>query len=490
MRRSRAGSSRTPVTADARICPRDRRFADFACRGARTTDPSVAARMEPTTVDTTRPPRTPPELSGSAPRLKIQCAHDPALAAESSTPVLLIGSRRDCQISLQSNEVSAVHCAVVNTGREVVVLDLCSRTGVCVNDQPVQVARLSPGDVLSVGGVRCQVSGESAAADETRSREVPLLNDPLRLSFAGETRELRRLPALVGRRKACDIMVDTPDVSLAHALLLTIDGRPVVFDVGSRSGTYVNQQRIDLAWLADGDVIDIGGEKLTVSWPGPSGPQPACSADGQAAVDDALRTPVGTVLLDFTAAAPAGTCSAELSELRALFGAAAQRLAAVHEKIARLAAELTRREADVSRHEAAFGERQSAQDRRAAEQDELQRTLDGRSAELARAQEELGASRRALDEHRAALEQREAAVAGVEADLAERTRQLAAREQLAQQTAAQIEHFRRALTDVSSALSGGKPDGPAHAGAFGAERLPGPLIQKPIFPRGPASLAG
>lgn len=447
--------------------------------------------MEPTTVDTTRPPRTPPVLSGSAPRLKIQCAHDPALAAESSTPVLLIGSRRDCQISLQSNEVSAVHCAVVNTGREVVVLDLCSRTGVSVNDQPVQAARLFPGDVLSVGGVRCQVSGDPAAAAETPSRDAPALHEPLRLSFAGETRELRRLPALVGRRKACDIMVDTPDVSLAHALLLTIDGRPVVFDVGSRSGTYVNQERIDLAWLADGDVIDIGGEKLAVNWSGPAGPEPAPACDGQAAVNDALRTPVGTVLLDFTASAfPAGTCSAELSELRALFGAAAQRLAVVHEKMARLAAGLTQREADVSRRETGFGERQGAQDRRATEQDELQRTLDGRAAELARAQDELAASQRALDEQRAALEQREAAVARIESELAERVQQLAAREQLAQQTAAQIEHFRRALTDVSSALSGAKPDGAALAGAFAAEHLPGPLIQKPIFSRGPASLAG
>jgi pSer/pThr/pTyr-binding forkhead associated (FHA) protein len=448
--------------------------------------------MEPTTVDTTRTPRTPPGLSGSAPRLKIHCAHDPALVAESSTPVLLIGSRRDCQISLQNNEVSAVHCAVVNTGRDIVVLDLCSRTGISVNDQAVQVARLFAGDVLSVGGVRCQVSGESAAGDEARSRDIAELDCPLRLAVNGETRELKRLPAVVGRRKACHVMVDTPDVSLAHALLFTIDGRPVVFDVGSRSGTFVNQERIDVAWLADGDVIDIGGEKLTVNWSGPVGPAPAPSCDGDAAVENALRTPAGKVLLDFTAVHPAhaGTCSAELSELRTLFVAAAQRLAGIHERIARHAAELMQRESEVAQREAGFSERQNAQDRRATEQDELQRSLDARAAELARAQEEIAASKRALDERRAGIEQREAAVAGVEADLAERARQLAAREQLEQQTAAQIEHFRRMLADVSSTLNSGNTDAGAQAGAFVAERLPAPLIQKPIFPRGPASLAG
>lgn len=63
-------------------------------------------------------------------------------------------------------------------------------------------------------------------------------------------------------------MLDTPDVSLAHALVCLVAGRPAICDLGSRSGTLVNGQRTDLAWLADGDQVEIGGERLTVRWRG------------------------------------------------------------------------------------------------------------------------------------------------------------------------------------------------------------------------------
>ena len=66
------------------------------------------------------------------------------------------------------------------------------------------------------------------------------LTKPLVLRWKEDEFRLDSLPAVIGRRQACRVLIDTPDVSLAHALLLTINECPAVMDLGSRSGTFIN----------------------------------------------------------------------------------------------------------------------------------------------------------------------------------------------------------------------------------------------------------
>lgn len=63
----------------------------------------------------------------------------------------------------------------------------------------------------------------------------------------------------VGRAATNDVMIDDPDVSREHAVIVEQGGRFVVMDVGSTHGTTVNGRPLrGQAYLADGDEIGLG----------------------------------------------------------------------------------------------------------------------------------------------------------------------------------------------------------------------------------------
>lgn len=95
--------------------------------------------------------------------------------------VTLIGSGPLCRIRIAHASASSVHAGLVWAGRELVVVDLCSRTGVRVNDKPVRRERLKQGDELSIGHCRGVIrylptssrSGSTIEAEWTEAVQVP-----------------------------------------------------------------------------------------------------------------------------------------------------------------------------------------------------------------------------------------------------------------------------------------------------------------------------
>ncbi|MGB9586092.1 MAG: FhaA domain-containing protein [Anaerolineales bacterium] len=63
----------------------------------------------------------------------------------------------------------------------------------------------------------------------------------------------------IGRHPDNQIVINDPRVSRQHAQLRAINGRFILFDLGSTAGTCVNNQRIHQAILSAGDVISIAG---------------------------------------------------------------------------------------------------------------------------------------------------------------------------------------------------------------------------------------
>ena len=64
--------------------------------------------------------------------------------------------------------------------------------------------------------------------------------------------------SVVGRSPECDVVLDVAAVSRRHVIVMQEDGQYFVQDLGSRNGTYVNQQRVvDRAPLRDGDQMLI-----------------------------------------------------------------------------------------------------------------------------------------------------------------------------------------------------------------------------------------
>jgi hypothetical protein len=66
----------------------------------------------------------------------------------------------------------------------------------------------------------------------------------------------------IGRRPDNHLCIDDSRVSRVHAQLRKLNGRYMIFDLDSTSGTFVNDQRIQQSLLFPGDVISLAGVPL------------------------------------------------------------------------------------------------------------------------------------------------------------------------------------------------------------------------------------
>jgi uncharacterized membrane protein len=78
--------------------------------------------------------------------------------------------------------------------------------------------------------------------------------------LSGRVATLERQQVLIGRVPGCDVVVDDPHVSRRHAELRHEADGTSISDLGSTSGTLVNQRQIQHDWpLRDGDTVTVGG---------------------------------------------------------------------------------------------------------------------------------------------------------------------------------------------------------------------------------------
>jgi len=378
-------------------------------------------------------PGAPLSLPPSAARVRVQVSGPESAEYELSRSVTILGSRRDCDIPILCADVSKVHCAIVNTGAAVCLIDLCSRCGTTVDAREVDVVPLGPETLVQVGSAEVRILVE---AGKPAIREIGL--DPLKLRqplelVRGEQRDVvTKSPAIIGRRNACHVRVDTPDASLAHALIAQIGGRPAIFDLGSRSGTFLNGERTAAEFLASGDEIRIGGQAFSVV----TGPRPA------ARPASAARAGAAEAVVPPPAAAPpvVATPAAEAPPLAIL--------AYIQASVQRL-----------------------CDDFRAQEE-----ALASREVTLCQREQLLAKEQASLEEWRQALERKEQ-------ELRERESALSRREAVGEGVKRQMRQIRKppndAPADADKPQSADEPRGASAAPPAGS--LPAPLIARPLF---------
>lgn len=79
-----------------------------------------------------------------------------------------------------------------------------------------------------------------------------------------ETRVIDR-DLLIGRDPACDIVLNAPKVSRRHCRVLCRTGHTLLQDLDSTHSTFVNGEAEMQSILADGDLVQIGGELVVYS---------------------------------------------------------------------------------------------------------------------------------------------------------------------------------------------------------------------------------
>lgn len=80
---------------------------------------------------------------------------------------------------------------------------------------------------------------------------------------AGKRFKIDRNTTIIGRGEDCAIRIDDPTVSRKHASLSFHHGKGIIGDLGSKSGTRVNCERVHKKILSSGDRIEVGSTELT-----------------------------------------------------------------------------------------------------------------------------------------------------------------------------------------------------------------------------------
>lgn len=124
-----------------------------------------------------------------------------------------------------------------------------------VDDRTITLAKVDP--LMDAPGAADDVMVDLSGIEKGQAILVVRGGDD-----EGDHYPIRSQVTTLGRHPESDIVLDDITVSRRHSELRLVDGRYVVSDVGSLNGTYVNQQRIDSAVLAQGDELQVGKFRL------------------------------------------------------------------------------------------------------------------------------------------------------------------------------------------------------------------------------------
>lgn len=186
-----------------------------------------------------------------------------------------VGRGEGCDVVLDGETVSRLHCEIVRLGATYIVQDF-SRNGTFVNGHRVQKTQLQDGDQLRIGQNILLVQITTAAGtgilksrDTVPHRLPPVieLNPHIVVKGLeeGVTQPFSEERISIGRRTDNQVVLDADNISRNHVAIERRDGKYFARDLESINGTYLNDERIDLVELCDGDRLRVGNYILIVS---------------------------------------------------------------------------------------------------------------------------------------------------------------------------------------------------------------------------------
>lgn len=168
-----------------------------------------------------------------------------------------IGSGAENQLVINDPSLSAQHASISLQNGNYVLKDLGSQTGTFIKGQRISQRRIRNQDTIRLGNTSLQVIDAFDSANNNGtwsliscSRHIAGREFPLQLK-PGQT------SIKVGRGRHCDVIFPEAYLSREHAELAPEGDQLRVTDLGSASGTYINDQRITSSLAKPGDRIRL-----------------------------------------------------------------------------------------------------------------------------------------------------------------------------------------------------------------------------------------
>jgi len=155
-----------------------------------------------------------------------------------------------------------------------VVTDLGSTNGVKVNGQRIPPNVPTPlrfGDIIDLVEFRMSLRPWTPGSLPPVAERVRLSPKPqpgIAVYVAGKLLKFpfTKTAITLGRSAENDIVIDHPYVSRYHAQITQSAGGFIIVDKGSANGLTINGQRVMQHQLADGDIITIGGQEVSLQY--------------------------------------------------------------------------------------------------------------------------------------------------------------------------------------------------------------------------------
>lgn len=188
--------------------------------------------------------------------------------------VCRLGRDKGNEVPISDPGMSRRHCRIFREGDDYILEDLKSANGTFCNDERIDRIKLNDGDQVRVGqtSFRFRAGDQGAVEAEEISLEDPAAagDAPFEIGFCAGERSGERVKLVgeritFGRKSSNTVVLKDAKVSGVHAEIALEDGRPVLRDLGSTNGTFLEGKRIDEIVLDHGDKVTLGENEFVLA---------------------------------------------------------------------------------------------------------------------------------------------------------------------------------------------------------------------------------
>lgn len=211
-------------------------------------------------------------------------------------PWFFIGRDDNCHVTLSLHSVSSLHATIARVGSSLAVIDHNSVNGTFYNGERIGQLFIQTGDVLRIEDfwvlfklkpsqefrdIDYSFRGSIASPGQTVPHATIAIDSPDSIASEDNISAFVQLvsssghfvtsdsrPVVIGHDSACDLRISGGGVARFHAIIFWNRDGVYIDDLYSGRGTLRSGSPIQRARLENGDTLEVGGHRITVSMMG------------------------------------------------------------------------------------------------------------------------------------------------------------------------------------------------------------------------------